>query len=209
MAPGSGSPSDLARKIVDSVSAPPADVPKISHFTRLVGCQQHAPNGRHIFERRGKWKIRRHPIIDRDDAEFAVAGHHHAFAGTGLARKQNEAAAMNMHEQPVTIVRGDFRRGDDEHGDAGHRRRFDLKVEMFFDRRNVVGGPGRALEGEILPRRRVGRDDVPSGRILGSDDCLQFRAYRFGHGQLAGGELAWSEIIRTAADRGGFLGRHH
>ena len=32
MAPGSGSPSCFARRIIDNVRAPPADVPKIAMF---------------------------------------------------------------------------------------------------------------------------------------------------------------------------------
>ena len=43
MAAGSGSPSCFARRIIDSVSAPPAEVPKIAMFFAVRHLQRRLP----------------------------------------------------------------------------------------------------------------------------------------------------------------------
>jgi len=82
--------------------------PSSRHLRREVGLRAYGPRSVcglfHRIVHGGRvGKIGRHAIVDRDHLEAADPCHQGCFAGAGLARRIDIAAAVNVIEQAVLI----------------------------------------------------------------------------------------------------------
>ncbi len=173
------------------------------HLARIVAADQLPVDRHRVVERRGIRKVRRHLEIDRDHLEAAIAGHEHALAGARLAGKEHEAAAVQMHQQALAVLRRQRVRRDGEDAHPCDGAGLDRDVEARPDRGNVGRSRSHALRRQFLPGRRALRHDVPAGRIGRSDERLQRGAHRAWYRQGARRERTRREIrMRLSRRRG-------
>jgi hypothetical protein len=120
----------------------------------------------------------------------AEPGHENGLAGPGFAGIEHVAAAMDMDQQAIAVVRWDHLGRHHEGLDAVDGHRLDLDVKLFAQRRETLDRGRRRGIGLRLPFCRGFRGGVPV-RIDGrADDLLQLGADGVGNRHAARGDLA-------------------
>jgi len=155
---------------------PPVDVPKTRHALRVGRLDQLPIDRHHIVHGCRVRRVRRHAVIDGDDAKAAVSRHHDRLARACLAWAEHVAATMDM-KQHATQVGGRHHTGlDDVRLHAGDRDRLGDDPELFPHCGQGREHRGGSLVDEVLPLRRVLWVCVPVGHVGPCDDRLLLRA---------------------------------
>ena len=130
---------------------------------RVGGLDRVLVNGQAIVERRREIRFRRHPIIHRDHLEMPETRHEQRFGQRGLAGIEHVAAAMDVDQQPITILRCDHVGRQDEGPHAVDGGLLHLNMQPLHHPRNVLQGRGGAGVRDRLPLLAGFRQHIPVG----------------------------------------------
>ena len=79
------------------------------------------PDGNAVLDRGGKGKVGGHAVVDGKNLGLGVVRHEYALSRRGHTAKEDIAAAVYMHQQPVAVLLGNAFRLDAIDTDSGDR----------------------------------------------------------------------------------------
>ena len=129
------------------------------------------------------------------------AGHEHRFGKRGFARIENVAAAMDMDQKPIAVLRCNHLRRNHESAHSIDHRLIDRDVQPLGYPGNVLDGVGGAGVCDRLPFLAGLWQHVPVGAQRQADDFCHLRADRTGHRHRMRGNLKHRRICSLRISR--------